>query len=52
MRAYRKWKIQFKETRKSMVGGKSEAEIKRNVQTLKSMIVTDAKVLDEVLPRR
>ncbi|MDU3532821.1 MAG: FTR1 family protein, partial [Alloscardovia omnicolens] len=37
---------QFKETRKSMVGGKSEAEIKRNVQTLKSMIVTDAKVLD------
>lgn len=38
---------QFKETRKSMVGGKSEAEIKRNVQTLKSMIVTDAKVLDE-----
>ena len=38
---------QFKETRKSMVGGKSGAEIKRNVQTLKSMIVTDAKVLDE-----
>ncbi len=38
---------QFKETRKSMVGGKSEAEIKRNVQNLKSMIVTDAKVLDE-----
>ncbi|MDK6249886.1 FTR1 family protein [Alloscardovia omnicolens] len=38
---------QFKETRKSMVGGKPEVEIKRNVQTLKSMIVTDAKVLDE-----
>lgn len=38
---------QFKETRKSMVGGKPEVEIKRNVQTLKSMIVTDAKVLDK-----
>ncbi|WP_418969409.1 FTR1 family protein [Alloscardovia omnicolens] len=38
---------QFKETRKSMVGGKSEAEITKNVQTLKSMITSDAKALDE-----
>lgn len=38
---------QFKETRKSMVGGKSDAEVTKNVQTLKSMLVEDAKKLDE-----
>ncbi|WP_018142981.1 FTR1 family iron permease [Alloscardovia criceti] len=38
---------QFKETRKSMIGGKSDAEVTANVQSLKNMLVEDAKTLDE-----
>lgn len=38
---------QFKETRKSMIGGKSDADVEKNVAELKQMLVTDAKILDD-----
>ncbi|TCD54182.1 FTR1 family iron permease [Alloscardovia theropitheci] len=38
---------QFKETRKSMIGGKSDAVVEQNVAVLKKMLVDDAKKLDD-----
>ncbi|MFD0704682.1 FTR1 family protein [Alloscardovia venturai] len=37
---------QFKETRKSMINGKPDAIVVKNVATLKKMLVADAKILD------
>lgn len=37
---------QFKESRKSMIGGKSDQEVIKNVADLKNMLTTDAKALD------